>query len=446
MRSHRNPERKREGCTEVRIGLEARLYWKRPEGPPGGGRDRPEPADAPRPFEDGSRPGQLLESVVVERGEVRLVDRQGTRPRYLTGGRLGTPVARLEDGRALVTAPPGRVVEVRRGEDERWTGPVAVLGPGAVARVADGPLVHEFRLAPVPARATGGLAPDLGLARRLVMASLVAAAVVAATFVPFASHRDLADEPLSVKFLRVVHALPPRPVRPPLRIERPEEPSFHSRTTAPGVGVGRRGGGTAAGSPLVAMLAGLGDGGGVFTSGMGAGINDAVNALRGSGTGGPESLHGLAALGPRGGFGLPDGGFGIGSLTGGGGPGHGPVLFTGGGAERQAVRVNPGKIVVRGGLSKEVIGKTIRSRERQVVDCYQRELQKEPSLEGKLAVSFVIDGNGHVAEVSVMEDSLGTPAVAECVKARILRWRFPAPDGGGQVLVRYPWIFRAAGE
>jgi TonB family protein len=437
MRSYGTTQRRTDGGGHGRMGLEARLYW-RPEGR----------ADDGRAGVAGNarEPGRLLETVVVERGEVRLVDRQGTRPRYATRG--GRPVAKLEQGRALVTAPPGRVVEVRRGEDERWTGPAAVLGPGAVARIADGPLVHEFRLAAVPARARDGFGArlDLALARRLVVASLFAAALVAATFVPLANRGDLADEPLPAKFLRVVHALAPRPVRPPLRLEKPAEPSFRSRTAEAGFGTRGRGGATAAGSPLLAVLLDLGDGGGVFTSGMGAGINNAVNALRGSGAGGPGSLHGLAALGPRGGSGFPGGGFGIGSLTGGGGPGYGPFLPVGGGVERQAVRVQPGKIVVRGGLAKEVIGKTIRARERQVVDCYQRELQKDPSLEGKLAVSFVIDGNGHVAEVSVVEDSLGTPAVADCVKSRILRWRFPAPEGGGQVVVRYPWIFRAAGE
>jgi hypothetical protein len=36
--------------------------------------------------------------------------------------------------------------------------------------------------------------------------------------------------------------------------------------------------------------------------------------------------------------------------------------------------------------------------------------------------------------------------VADCVLARVRRWRFPEPKGGGEVVVTYPWIFSAPGD
>ena len=100
-----------------------------------------------------------------------------------------------------------------------------------------------------------------------------------------------------------------------------------------------------------------------------------------------------------------------------------------------------------GGLSKEVIGEVIRRHWNEIKYCYEKVLQKDPNLQGKVAVNFVIDGSGSVAEAMATEDSVGSSgAVSGCMTQRIRRWKFPEPKGGGQVIVTYPWVFRAAGE
>jgi hypothetical protein len=346
-----------------------------------------------------------------------------------------------------VTAPAGLAVEVRRDGGESWRGAAAELAAGAVARIVDGPLVHELRLVERPAAARLGIAPDLdlGFARRLIGAGLLAAAVVAASFVVSLEDPGLGDRPLPRKFLHVFAERPPRPSLPRIDRERLDPAAFRQRTAAVGArvdgqGRNRRG---VEGHGILAALHDLGDGGGVFSAGIGVGVNEAIGDLRAGGSGLAE-VHGVGGLGPRGGSGAGSTGLGIHGLTGDGralreGLAFGPV------GGREAVRVSPGKITVVGGLSKDVIGRHIRDRQRQVLACYERELQKDPNLEGKLAVSFVIDGAGNVTEVTVLEDTLGQPEVARCAAAKIRGWRFPAPDGGGQVIVNYPWIFRAAG-
>jgi hypothetical protein len=177
--------------------------------------------------------------------------------------------------------------------------------------------------------------------------------------------------------------------------------------------------------------------------GLGTGINNALGGLQG-GTGLGDA-HGVGGLGSRGaGFGGGGGGLGLGGLgtKGGGGKGYG---FNLGSGQHNSTRIIPGKTTVVGGLSKDVIGKVIRKHWNEIKYCYEKELQKDPNLEGKVAMMFVIDGTGHVSEVSVQQDTTNNGQVADCMANKIKRWIFPEPQGGGQVVVTYPWIFRAAG-
>lgn len=203
------------------------------------------------------------------------------------------------------------------------------------------------------------------------------------------------------------------------------------------------------------LLAGLGGGpddgaaSNVFgPGGLGTGINNALGGLQGGA--GMGDAHGVGGLGSRGtGPGGGGTGLGLGGLgTKGGGRGrggHGSIDL--GGKGKSTTRIIPGKTTVVGGLSKEVIGQVIRRHSNEIKYCYERELQKDPNLQGKVAVMFTIDGSGSVSDASVTEDTVGSSgAVSKCMTQRIRRWRFPEPKGGGQVIVTYPWVFRAAGE
>jgi TonB family protein len=166
---------------------------------------------------------------------------------------------------------------------------------------------------------------------------------------------------------------------------------------------------------------------------VGAGLTDAkgVGGLgsRGSGAGGGGTAMGLGGLGTRG------DGRGMG--------GSGSVELAGRGKE--TTRIVPGKTIVVGGLSKEVIAKIIRSHQSEIKYCYEVELQKNPSLFGKVAVLFIINGSGIVSEAAVSESSLGNSNAEQCMVERIKRWKFPEPQGGGLVSVTFPWVFKPAG-
>jgi TonB family protein len=181
--------------------------------------------------------------------------------------------------------------------------------------------------------------------------------------------------------------------------------------------------------------------------GVGTGLNNALGGLksgaglgdargtgglgsRGSGPGGGGTALGLGGLGTRG--------------DGSGAGGYGSIDLSGRGKE--TTRIIPGKTIVVGGLSKDVIAKIIRDHQNEIKYCYEVELQRNPSLFGKVAVLFTIDGSGSVSQASVAESSLGNSSAEQCMLSRIRRWKFPEPQGGGLVTVNFPWVFKPAGS
>ena len=180
------------------------------------------------------------------------------------------------------------------------------------------------------------------------------------------------------------------------------------------------------------------------SGGLGTGINVAMGNLKGE----ESDAAGLAGLGTRGsGPGGVGGGLGIGGLgtygRAGGSGGYGSINL--GSRGKGFLRLNPGASVVRGSLSKEVIGKVIRRHLKEIKYCYEKELSKNPNLYGKVLVKFVISGTGIVTSARVKETSMNNRSVESCMLSRVRRWRFPQPRGGGSVYVTYPFVFKSAG-
>ena len=113
--------------------------------------------------------------------------------------------------------------------------------------------------------------------------------------------------------------------------------------------------------------------------------------------------------------------------------------------ETRQPTVSVGTPNISGQLDREIIQRVIRENRRGVVACYNAELQRDPDLEGRVVVSFVIAPSGAVAGATIRESTLGSSAVEDCVARRFRQMRFPEPRGGGTVNVNYPFTF-AAGD
>ncbi|WP_257446622.1 AgmX/PglI C-terminal domain-containing protein [Archangium lipolyticum] len=181
--------------------------------------------------------------------------------------------------------------------------------------------------------------------------------------------------------------------------------------------------------------------------GLGTGINNALGGLKsGAGMGDAQGVGGLGSRGQgTGGGGTALGLGGLGTKGNGRGAGDGGGIdLTGRG--KTITKIVPGKTTVIGGLDKDVIAKIIRSHQNEIKYCYETELNKNPSLAGKVAVAFTIDPAGGVSEANVTETTLNNSTAENCMLSRIRRWKFPEPKGGGVVAVTYPWLFSPAGN
>lgn len=100
--------------------------------------------------------------------------------------------------------------------------------------------------------------------------------------------------------------------------------------------------------------------------------------------------------------------------------------------------------VVQGNLDKDSVQAVIRRHMAQIRYCYQRELMKRPDLGGRIEVQLTIGPDGAVSAARIAESSLGSEAVESCIQRRFERMRFPEPEGGGSVVVSYPFVFEPA--
>jgi TonB family protein len=105
-----------------------------------------------------------------------------------------------------------------------------------------------------------------------------------------------------------------------------------------------------------------------------------------------------------------------------------------------------GIIETQGSLSKEVIRRVIQRRLNEVRFCYEENLRNLPELAGRVEVKFVISPAGAVQAASIAKSTLlGDDArTAQCINQAVKRWSFPAPEGGGVVIVQYPFLLETS--
>jgi len=77
--------------------------------------------------------------------------------------------------------------------------------------------------------------------------------------------------------------------------------------------------------------------------------------------------------------------------------------------------------------------------------CYERELVKSPNLMGRVMVQFTISAQGSVLASLVQSSTMNNVPAEQCIAAAVRRWEFPKPQGGGIVVVTYPFVLKSAG-
>lgn len=95
----------------------------------------------------------------------------------------------------------------------------------------------------------------------------------------------------------------------------------------------------------------------------------------------------------------------------------------------------------QGVLPKKVIQQVINSHRAKIRFCYEKVLQHNKGLEGRVMLQWRIGQTGKVTRARVEESTLNSPTVEECLVEEVYAWEFPKPTYG-VVEVHYPFVFR----
>ncbi|MBK7890773.1 MAG: AgmX/PglI C-terminal domain-containing protein [Bdellovibrionales bacterium] len=97
---------------------------------------------------------------------------------------------------------------------------------------------------------------------------------------------------------------------------------------------------------------------------------------------------------------------------------------------------------IEGGLTREQVEEVILRNMGQITYCYEKGLQSEPSLRGRVSVAFVIGSNGKVNLARLQHTSVESKQLESCIVGRVKQFQFPRPVAGVNVQVQYPFSFR----
>ncbi|MDX9806698.1 MAG: AgmX/PglI C-terminal domain-containing protein, partial [bacterium] len=95
-----------------------------------------------------------------------------------------------------------------------------------------------------------------------------------------------------------------------------------------------------------------------------------------------------------------------------------------------------------GSLDRSQIDAYIKRNLAKIRWCYEKALKKNSSLYGKIVINFIINGSGAVSLSKIHSSTMNNKNVETCVADQIKKIQFPAPKGGGIVIVNYPFVFK----
>jgi hypothetical protein len=105
-----------------------------------------------------------------------------------------------------------------------------------------------------------------------------------------------------------------------------------------------------------------------------------------------------------------------------------------------------GHLELRGALDRELVRRVVHQHLNEVRYCYEQAALADHELAGRVEVQFTIEGTGLVHTAVVQSSTLHHGVAEGCITQAVRRWEFPKPQGGGVVIVSYPFVLKLAGE
>jgi hypothetical protein len=108
----------------------------------------------------------------------------------------------------------------------------------------------------------------------------------------------------------------------------------------------------------------------------------------------------------------------------------------------KTAQIRLGATIVNGDMPGEVIFRVVRKDNARLLSCYQRGLNANPHLEGRITAKVVIDEAGAIANNSDGGSDLPDADVVACVLGELRKLRFPARKAGSTATVILPLYLR----
>jgi hypothetical protein len=122
---------------------------------------------------------------------------------------------------------------------------------------------------------------------------------------------------------------------------------------------------------------------------------------------------------------------------------RGPNL--GSGRERQvSAGLDTGSPDAEGGLSKDQVMRVVRSHQAAIKYCFDKEFQRNPHLNGRIDLAWVIHSNGSVDRAKVARSAMNNDAVEGCMLRTLKGWQFPKADAD-TIVQSFPFFFKGTG-
>ena len=107
--------------------------------------------------------------------------------------------------------------------------------------------------------------------------------------------------------------------------------------------------------------------------------------------------------------------------------------------EAQVKEELPAQNMLLGALDKAEIDKVVSANKGRIQGCFEQGLKQDPDISGRVELKFIIGPSGSVNKTEVTETTLNHAATEKCMVDVTNSMIFPEPEGGGVVIVVYPF-------
>lgn len=91
--------------------------------------------------------------------------------------------------------------------------------------------------------------------------------------------------------------------------------------------------------------------------------------------------------------------------------------------------------------TKEDILAALRLKLSDVVQCYEKQLETDPKLSGRLEIELEIGIDGNVSRGQLLVNEVGSPLLEVCIVRTLTAWTFPPPPNQEPLMLQIPFDF-----